>query len=450
MTWNCRSGRWFKKHNFVQYAVSQRTLRKLYPHLYVTPTKEGSYRAANRWWEDKLSTLSVHPQQMQLDEAISDRKLAAEWCCLAGDEDTRKRFLAEIDLIRTAKEKGIVADLGPNGLQLGSLFLDFQQRIAGSDSVWPSRLEEVKRHLAFVQTEQSETTSLAKLIDKFLRQKSNEVCVKQFRNIKRHVQEFADWWKCDNVSLLKSLVVAEYRDELADKVKEGELSDTTAHAKLKHVKMLIHWLYEIAAAIEQPRALQKITIAVDDTENPTWTVEQIKTLLANSTDEQKVWWLLCLNCGMYQGDLGQLAQSELDLAAGTITRRRSKRKNGGLRVTYKLWPEILTLLGKCVSAHPSLVFVDGDGQPLWEERKNSTKDTIGARFSSIKDNNPELPRLKDLRKTGATLISNRFDKALADYYLAHGAKDIADRSYLAHQNDRLREATDYLRQMILG
>jgi integrase len=147
---------------------------------------------------------------------------------------------------------------------------------------------------------------------------------------------------------------------------------------------------------------------------------------------------------MYQGDIGQLKRTELDLENGTITRSRSKRKKGGLVVTYKLWPEVLDLLKKCVSKHPVLVLTDTDGEPLWLERENSTKDHIADQFSSIKDKYPELPRIKDLRKTGETAIVNEFDKSIGEYYRSAGTKGDGDKSYIAHQNTRLEKVTIWL------
>ena len=54
-----------------------------------------------------------------------------------------------------------------------------------------------------------------------------------------------------------------------------------------------------------------------------------------------------LNCGMYQNDIAELRQEEVNWKKGTITRARSKtRERNGPVVTYKLWPETLCLLKK--------------------------------------------------------------------------------------------------------
>ena len=53
MTWNRKQKRWFKKANNKQFVVSCRVLSKEFPELFVSATEEGSYRAANAWWDSR-------------------------------------------------------------------------------------------------------------------------------------------------------------------------------------------------------------------------------------------------------------------------------------------------------------------------------------------------------------------------------------------------------------
>jgi hypothetical protein len=54
MTWNAKQKRWFKKHKKKQFAISCKELG-------TAPTKEASRRAANQWWENKLTELQANP-----------------------------------------------------------------------------------------------------------------------------------------------------------------------------------------------------------------------------------------------------------------------------------------------------------------------------------------------------------------------------------------------------
>ena len=88
LTWNSKQARWFKRLDGKQYAVSCKALQADYPHLYQSATKEGSYKAANQWWLDRLADLTTHPQHAIYQEAIELRRYMALWCELEGDEDS--------------------------------------------------------------------------------------------------------------------------------------------------------------------------------------------------------------------------------------------------------------------------------------------------------------------------------------------------------------------------
>jgi len=441
MTWQPTRKRWVKKYRGKQYLASQRQLRLTYTHLWEGPTKELSYKAANQFWKDRLATLQQHPCEAQINEAIEQRKLAAEWCCLAGDEDTRKRLLSEADSLKHARENATALEHGDNGLELDGMALDLCWRVAGFDSPWPARIEEAKRHLDATKPE--EGNSLSAYVTTFLKYKEAKVVPKKYREIKRSIEEFQEWWKCDNVEMLRKLVVLEYSVELEGRAKRGEISDATAASKLKNVKMLVFWLHEMAEVISLPPGMNKIFISVGDTDNRGFTVDEVKTLLGNCSEEQKLHYLLMANCGMTQGDVGQFKKTEIDLEAGTITRRRSKRENGGLTVTWQLWDVTLDLLRKHLSDHPTLALTDADGSVLYD--RDTDKDKIGNRYRSIKTKH-DLPELKRLRKTGSNFIADNFDQELADYFLAHGADTVGAKHYIAHQNGRLAKATEALRE----
>jgi hypothetical protein len=65
-----------------------------------------------------------------------------------------------------------------------------------------------------------------------------------------------------------------------------------------------------------------------------------------ASDRTKLYILLMLNCGMTQQDISDLLVTEVDWAAGAITRKRSKSADhkGVPTVKYALCPETLRLL----------------------------------------------------------------------------------------------------------
>lgn len=104
-----------------------------------------------------------------------------------------------------------------------------------------------------------------------------------------------------------------------------------------------------------------------------FTVEEVRNLLAGCQEygeKTGLFLLLALNCGMYQNDIAELRQCEVDWEKGTICRYRSKNveraENGQevQKVTYRLWPETLSLLQKHREQDGELVFLTERKKPV--------------------------------------------------------------------------------------
>ena len=102
----------------------------------------------------------------------------------------------------------------------------------------------------------------------------------------------------------------------------------------------------------------------------TFTIKEVRSLLAacdGFSDRTKLYILLMLNCGMYQNDIAELRQDEVNWTESTLTRARSKtRERHGPVVTYKLWPETFALLSQHCSAGDRVLVTD-EGNPLVRE-----------------------------------------------------------------------------------
>jgi integrase len=159
---------------------------------------------------------------------------------------------------------------------------------------------------------------------------------------------------------------------------------------------------------------------------------------------------------MYQSDISDIGVDEIDWAAGTLSRPRSKTPKGQ-RVKYKLWPETLKLLKKFRAQTTVLndrgqnrVLLTEDGNPLvncWlENAKMRRYDCIHSAFTrlfeKVKLNRP----IKLLRKTSASeLASHPVYGAYVQYFLAHSPKGVADRHYIKPDDDQFFKALDWLR-----
>ena len=147
----------------------------------------------------------------------------------------------------------------------------------------------------------------------------------------------------------------------------------------------------------------------------TFTVDEVRALLAacdGFSERTKLYLLLMLNCGMYQNDIAELRQDEVNWSKGTLTRARSKtRERNGPVVTYKLWPETFALLKKH-RAGGELALTTDEGNPLvkyWlEDGKMRRYDAIQSAWTRLAEKMGGKIRLgmKHLRKTSATMLGS--------------------------------------------
>jgi integrase len=192
-----------------------------------------------------------------------------------------------------------------------------------------------------------------------------------------------------------------------------------------------------------------LTIKTGNKAVVTFTPEEIKTLLAGASDQQKLYILLALNCGMTQKDISDLHPKEYDAKAGQITRRRSKERNKldevqdeSLNVpivTYNLWKTTIKLLNKLKTKDKDHLLLNERGGVLvrsWHEKGVSKKvDNIHVAYEHLNDrlNIPRSERkyFKQLKKTSATLLYNNKDfRQLHGLFLGHAPRTIAEKNYI--------------------
>lgn len=106
----------------------------------------------------------------------------------------------------------------------------------------------------------------------------------------------------------------------------------------------------------------------------TYSNADIKKTVATANGQLKLHCLLMLNCGMTQKDISDLLKSQIDLKAGTISRKRSKTKDKANTplVSYQLWPSTLAELTKHLSKHPGLKALTTKSGQAWC-RKETTE-----------------------------------------------------------------------------
>jgi integrase len=334
-------------------------------------------------------------------------------------------------------------------------------------AIWEDRIESqrVKAH--------TPEHAVAANVDAFLATKekqvrAGELTAGRYAPLKLHLHDFRDWLgPATDVRAITGKVLTEYHAELMEAIsRDGSESDSAftrkkrlsadyARDRISAVKTFVRWLYETDVIAELFKILtnkRALTIGKRLAKPETFMISEIKTLLEAATDRTKLYLLLMLNTGMYQGDISNLRQSEVDWKAGRITRKRSKTKKhkGVPVVSYILWKETFTLLRQERAVEGERVLVNQHGgalkvEELDAEGKLRKIDNIATAFNRLRRTTKIRKPLKVFRKTSSTLVrSNKHYTGLADLFLGLAPSSVADRFYADAPQALLDEAVRWL------
>jgi integrase len=162
--------------------------------------------------------------------------------------------------------------------------------------------------------------------------------------------------------------------------------------------------------------------------------------------------LLMLNCGMTQQDCSDLLDTEVDWKRGRVIRKRSK--TGDLKTTptvdYLLWPRTFELLQRFRSGGER-VLLTRNGKPYLRQELTAGKvtrsDIVTANYFKLKQKLGFRKPLKQLRKTGASLLeSHETYGRFVGHYLGHSPKSMAERHYAAPAQVLFDQAITWLGQ----
>jgi len=490
MTWNGRQKRWFKKHSRKQHSVACATLEKRYPDLYQSATKEGSLRAANRWWADRQATIGQSPAQQALAAGIDLRRKLIRHCQLEGDTEEAARWQAEIAAMESGKvrevryqsvtawHQAITDPSVPSPLERSAYFVGdvpcdphvspeepaLQQTavailILKDRRKLLDRIAEADKHARW-DTRNGKKAGLTDLIRDFLSGKEKDISPARLEELRANLVCFRDWKLDDRADTINSDTLRTWREHIVSTIGHTYLGAK----RMSVVRQFVRWLAEDTEILDRPPKnlySNRLGISVATSPNAIWTDEQVTFLLDHTKGKQRLYYLLMLNCGAYQGDLGQLRRSEVDLDKGTITRIRSKLRHRATDgrtppvTAYPLWQTTLRLLRQYGNPDTEFVLTTDEGKPIYHvEQKNTGKtrlrkwDAIGDQFRRWKRRyRPTLPQLKDLRHTARSkLDAHPVFGRYALYYLAHAPHSVDAKHYLVPDATQFAEAIKWLGQ----
>jgi integrase len=429
MTWQASTRRWFKKHKGKIYVVSCRQLG-------VAETKEASTAAANDWWEAKLKEIEAAPPTEEDLRANAFRvwSMVQNWRQL--DEESRERLVDS--LIGTGQYRKLKEQA---------------EQMVGSavKAVPPDRTVKAQ-----VDTWKTLLRSACQ---------SGQMSEGRFDAYCRNIGNFVAWIGEDTaIDGIDEIKLEGFFNHLSVQVAAERYSPNYAHTLMMTAKQFISRLAELRL-IPLPGNIRSRRFRFNHSapsKVETFSVEEARQMLSaceGFSEKTKLYLLLMLNCGMYQNDIAELLQDEVNWTKGTLTRARSKtRERSGPVVTYKLWPETFALLKKHRAKDGKLALTTEEGKPLvryWlengEMRRYDCVHSAWTRLASKLGLRKMRLGMKHLRKTAAsTLGQNPQYKFYCNHFLADSPRTVADRHYVIPSDQEFFAALGWLREQFLG
>lgn len=444
MTWVPARHGWMKKHQGKMYSVSCRQLGM----VGMNATMEASRALANQWWQDKLAELE-RPGEEAIAEIVDAAGVLAR-------EKLETAIMPAIDaaletILQQYAASNIDAAIPHVQAHLLKLIVKASNALKPVAAVEPAAtLGTVGTHVARFQ----ERLRLNVATGKIDHSRYSSYC--------RDLDAFVAWFGAEKpmTSINEATVDAYYAFIMAHVV-SGQWSSSYAVNKFGAFRLFVTRSAE-KRLIPMPCNIRSTDYRIKmEVKTPmTFTIQEIKTLLEGCQrhgERMKLYILLCLNCGMYQTDIAELRQDQVDWQHATITRARSKTESrGGQVVTYKLWNETFTLLQKHRAKTGSLVLLTERGKPVVQEHIRadgglSRTDTIKSAYNRLCGRLKIATKpLKCLRKTGATILESHLGyNYYVNYYLGHSPRSQKEQHFSLPNNQEFFAALAWLREQIL-
>lgn len=422
LTWDSTRLRWRKVHRGKVYVISCKELG-------APPNKEGSYQAANAWWERKRAEIDGYLDQLMAAEIKQHRDelqhaLSSAW---------------RVDHLQRMKER------------YGSL----EAFLAKAPALFtPGPFEPVVEERPPVVPIPEDLT-IGGQVDLWLETLRSRVAAKRlsadrYDNVRDAVGRFRDFLgsTCP-VAAINEHEFERYFYHLLGRVTERQtdpkagMSEDTAYSYFKTAKQFIKHLYA-KRLIELPRNLNdpSLRFRVEAKEVKSFTIDEVRTLVRKATGQLKLHILLSLNCGYVASDIAELRADEVDWNQGIIARKRTKTRDRANVpvVRYKLWPQTFDLLRKWGRREGTVLRTRSGGS--WAFRRLRADGTLHKNDNVARNFNVLRGRLglklsfKYLRKTSPAILESHENYGrYVPHLLGHSPKGIAARNYTPPNDD---------------
>lgn len=246
------------------------------------------------------------------------------------------------------------------------------------------------------------------------------------------------------VSDVSTLDLQSYRHKLI----KASRTPHTINNHVSTIKAMYSWALEneVIDRIPNLKAVKKIAPAKK--EKPTFTVQQIQSLVLNASTQMKTMIWLGLNCGFGCTDCAELKWNNLDLENARVFFPRGKT---GIERNLPLWPETVQALNE-LPKQGEFVFYTRRGNP-WVRtirsvgkdgtEKYTKDDAVSKEFSKLmRKAGIKVPRgvgFYTLRRTAATVAANSGDPFAVQKLLGHADVKMASTyvQNISEQTDRV-------------
>jgi hypothetical protein len=439
MGWVASQKRWVKKYRGKQYFVSPRQLG------IKDSTKETSRTAANEWWKRKLESIEAAPADSRQESWPSlRRKELADLHRSNGDVAAAKKVEAQSDKeIRNGFASQLADKIVAHKLGID---LDAIERVAVLEDRKTRNPADRNRTVRFHATEflkHKETQAIAGVLS-----------VGRWGALKTHIQIFQDWIGGDSAidGITSQKVKGFYHHLLESTDWTGVYKSTVFVSGKSFIRSLAR-----DELIPLPSNLDSKDFRFPDNAKKikTFTVDELKALLAAGSERVRLYLLLMMNCGYYQKDISDLQHDEVDWKKGRIKRKRSKTEQHDEvpTVDYPLWKETFRLLKRHRSQDKDRVFLTSESKPLKQESIVAgvlvKTDNIQSAYRRLQDKMKLKPSqrkpLKLIRKTSANLLDSNKDYArYVSHFLGHAPQSMKDKHYTSGSVAIFDEAVKWL------
>jgi integrase len=466
LTWDKTNKRWKRKYRG----------RQFYFRYGKSKTDRAGYDRAVEEWHSLKTEIDTKaqenkPHRQEYEMAVKLRQDVCQYCLLEGQTELDDDFGWDIKKLHDTLQRQIVTlrnwfdRVKPRELNLPDTLpvnpLDSLNMTIAEKIEWGERLDSLKDHQRWTQqAEPGETVS--DNIDSFLafqkqRATSAQISGTHFTSMQDRLKVFRAFTGHTAIATMNGQSLTGFHSHLASQVEANEMKTGYAVNLLRTTKQFIRWCWENEIIENLPRNIGSLSFASETREVPTFTTGEITAVIDNATDKTRLFVLLALNCGMYQSDITNLKQSEVDWRQGTITRKRSKTKKQKKvpTVCYHLWDETFRLLKKCRSTDSDRVLLTEHGNPLSQKGLNSVgkrvnNDAIKLAFNYACKKLLKHAKLKTakpfshLRKTSSTKLEEGEYGRFSQYFLSHAPASLTEARYAKPSPEQFIDACKWL------